>query len=258
MAGERGPPAADGSDGVLNKEEIRRRLYVALDVPDWPAARRLVELLAGRAGGFKVGLELFCAEGLAVVEKIKARGAAVFLDLKLHDIPRTVARTVRVLAAAGPDIVNVHAAGGRAMMEAAAAAAREGAEAAGRPAPLVVAVTVLTSLDDRAWREELGLDGTVAETVVGWARLAKQAGLDGVVASPRETEAVRTACGPGFVVVTPGLRPAGFPAADQRRFLTPAEAWRRGADYLVVGRPVTAAPDPVAALEAVVAEIAGP
>lgn len=241
----------------MQEEEIRRRLYVALDVPDWPAARRLVEMLAGRAGGFKVGLELFCAEGLGVVERIKQRGAGVFLDLKLHDIPRTVSHAMRVLAAAGPDIVNVHAAGGRAMMEAAAVAAREGAEAAGRPAPLVVAVTVLTSLDDRAWREELGLDGTVAETVTGWARLAREAGLDGVVASPREIEAIREACGPRFAIVTPGLRPAGFPAEDQRRFLTPAEAWRRGADYLVVGRPVTAAPDPVAALEAIVTEIAG-
>lgn len=238
------------------EEQIRRRLYVALDVPDWPAARRLVELLAGRTGGFKVGLELFCAEGLGVVEKIRARGTGVFLDLKLHDIPRTVARTIKVLAAAGPDIVNVHAAGGRAMMEAAAAAAREGAEAAGRPAPLVVAVTVLTSLDDGAWQEELGLNRSVGETVTRWARLAREAGLDGVVASPREIEAVRAACGPGFAIVTPGLRPAGSPPGDQRRFLTPGEAWRRGADYLVVGRPVTAAPDPVAALEAIVAEIA--
>jgi orotidine-5'-phosphate decarboxylase len=143
------------------------------------------------------------------------------------------------------------------MMEAAAAAAREGAEAAGRPAPLVVAVTVLTSLDDGAWQEELGLNRNVEETVTRWARLAREAGLDGVVASPREIEAVRAACGPGFVVITPGVRPAGFPAEDQRRFLTPGEAWRRGADYLVVGRPVTAAPDPVAALEAIVAEIPG-
>jgi orotidine-5'-phosphate decarboxylase len=233
----------------------RDKLIVALDVPSAEAGLRLTERLRGHAGMFKVGLENFTAEGPVLPRFLVAIGEKVFLDLKLHDIPNTVRAAARQAAQLGVSVFNVHASGGRKMMAAALAGAQEGS--AGRPdgsRPLVLAVTVLTSLtgEDLA---ELGISGSTEEAVVRLALLARQAGLDGVVASPREVTALRRALGPGFVIVTPGIRPATAAADDQARIATPGSAIRAGADYLVVGRPITEAPDPAAAADAIVAEM---
>ncbi len=231
------------------------RLIVALDVPDRAGALALVEALRPAVRRFKVGLELFTAEGPALVEELTARGVEIFLDLKFHDIPNTVAGAVRSAARTGAWLVNVHAGGGRAMLARAAEAAAEAARQAGRRRPLVLAVTVLTSLGEAEWRDEVGMVRTPEEQVGFWARLAREAGLDGVVCSPREAALVRRACGPGFLIVTPGVRPAWAAQGDQRRVLTPAEALAAGADYLVVGRPVTGAADPLEAARRVIAEM---
>jgi orotidine-5'-phosphate decarboxylase len=233
----------------------RDKLIVALDVPSAEAGLRLAERLRGHAGMFKVGLENFTAEGPMLPRFLVAVGVKVFLDLKLHDIPNTVRAAARQAAQLGVSMFNVHASGGRKMMEAALAGAQEGS--AGRPKgsrPLVLAVTVLTSLtgEDLA---ELGVCGSPEEAVVRLALLARQAGLDGVVASPREVAALRRALVRGFVIVTPGIRPASAAADDQARIATPESAILSGADYLVVGRPITEAPDPTAAADAVVAEM---
>jgi len=207
--------------------------------------------MAGRLEGcadlFKVGLQLFTAEGPSIVRRLTDTGTPVFLDLKYHDIPNTVACAVTEGCRSGAAIINLHASGGPAMMKAAAAAAARHRDESGTPGPLLAAVTVLTSLD----QDELGAVGVgrpVEEQVVALARLARDCGLGGVVASPMEVAAVKTACGDGFRVITPGVRPAWSVAGDQRRFTTPAEAVRLGSDYLVVGRPVTGADDPPAAL----------
>jgi len=233
----------------------RDKLIVALDVPSAEAGLRLAERLRGHAGMFKVGLENFTAEGPVLPRFLVAVGEKVFLDLKLYDIPNTVRAAARQAAQLGVSMFNVHASGGRKMMEAALAGAQEGS--AGRPdgsRPLVLAVTVLTSLagEDLA---EVGFRGSPEEAVVRLALLARQAGLDGVVASPREVTALRRALGPGFVIVTPGIRPASAAADDQARIATPESAIRAGADYLVVGRPITEAADPAAAADAIVAEM---
>jgi len=243
----------------------RSKLIVALDLPSADSGARLAERLHGRVGGFKIGLELFSAEGPLLARYLVALGENVFLDLKLHDIPNTVRAAAREAAELGVRMLDVHALGGRKMMEAALEgvrlARRGGLAAAGRirqltdPRPLVLAVTVLTSLT-HGDLDELGLAGNTAEdAVVRLARLAQKAGLDGVVASPREVSAVRRACGPRFVIVTPGIRPAAASSHDQARTATPEEAIRAGADYLVVGRPITEAPDAQAALEAIVGEM---
>ncbi len=231
--------------------EARERLIVALDAGDREEALRLAGILAPEVGAFKVGLELFCAAGPSLVRELVERGARVFLDLKFHDIPNTVAGAARAAARLGAWMFNVHAAGGREMMRRAVAAAED---AAGRARPLVVAVTVLTSIDARALREEVGIAREPLDQVRFWAEEARAAGLDGVVCSPLEAGVVKEACGRGFLVVTPGVRPAGVAVGDQRRVLTPAGAIAAGADYLVVGRPVTAAPDPVRAVRAIAEE----
>ncbi len=231
----------------------RERLCVALDGSDREWIVGMAERLAPAAGWLKVGLEAFTAHGPALVEAVAAAGARVFLDLKLHDIPNTVRRAAANCAALGVGMFNVHASGGRAMLEAAAAGAAEGTPA-GRPRPKVLAVTVLTSLD-RAALEELGIGAEALELVLRWALLARDCGLDGVVASAREAAAIRDACGPGFLVVTPGIRPAWAAADDQRRIVTPADAVAAGADVLVVGRPVTRAGDPLAAARRILAEL---
>ncbi|MDE3179645.1 MAG: orotidine-5'-phosphate decarboxylase [Acidobacteriota bacterium] len=235
----------------------RARLCVALDLPTADAAARMAERLQEHAGMFKVGFELFSAEGPALARYLAARGEKVFLDLKFHDIPNTVRAASREAAELGVSMFNVHASGGRKMME----AAREGAlagfrEKPGAKRPLVLAVTVLTSLA-QADLQELGIAGSPHDAVIRLAMLAKSAGLDGVVASAQEAAAIRKACGPEFVIVTPGIRPASSAAGDQARVSAPADAVRAGADYLVVGRPITAAPDPAAAAEAIVREMAG-
>ncbi|MGI9952306.1 orotidine-5'-phosphate decarboxylase [Moorellaceae bacterium AZ2] len=231
------------------------KLIIALDVAELATAEKLVVGLAPYVGMFKVGLELYTAAGPAAIHMIKERGGRVFADLKLHDIPHTVSQAARALVRHGVDMLNVHAAGGRKMLRATVEAVKEEADKQGRKAPLLIAVTVLTSLDEASLQEEMGVRRSLEEQVVFWAGLAQECGLDGVVASALELEAIRSACGPDFVIVTPGIRPAGSRRDDQSRVLTPGEAVRRGASYLVVGRPVTSAPDPVAAVNSILGEM---
>jgi orotidine-5'-phosphate decarboxylase len=231
---------------------VRGRLFVALDTQDLARARRLGAALQGRVGGVKLGKEVFTAHGPDGVRAI-AGGEPLFLDLKFHDIPNTVAGAVRAAAHLRPAIVNVHAAGGRAMMTAACEAAREAAEDTGNERPWVIAVTVLTSLDD-ADLAEVGQPAAAAQAV-RLARLAQDCGLDGVVCSPREIADLRAACGPDFKLVVPGIRPAWAAVGDQKRVTTPGEAVAAGADLLVVGRPITGADDPGAAAERIVREM---
>lgn len=230
------------------------RVIFALDVPDEAQALAWVEKLRGRVGLFKVGLELFVAAGPGLVKKIVDMGAEVFLDLKFHDIPNTVAGAVGSACAHGARIINLHALAGSEAMARAATIAREAAAKAGKPAPKVIAVTVLTS-HSQATLTELGLAGTPSEAVARLALLAKNAGLDGVVCSPMEAAMIRAAW-PEALIVTPGVRPAGADLGDQARVATPGGAIKAGADYLVVGRPIAAAPDPALAADSIAAEVA--
>jgi orotidine-5'-phosphate decarboxylase len=234
------------------------KLLVALDVESGARALELATALRGLADGVKVGSRLFTLEGPSLVRRLVDAGAKVFLDLKFHDIPNTVAQAVEAATATGAWMVNVHASGGVAMMQAAARAGAEAATRAGRPGPLVIGVTVLTSMDQASLRAS-GIDRPLLEHVVALARMAQGAGLDGVVASPQETAAIRAACGPGFAIVTPGIRGASAGASkdDQARTMGPAEAVRAGASYLVVGRPIIGAADPRDAAARIVEELAG-
>ena len=252
------------------------RLIVALDVDSASDARALANRLRGVAGGFKIGSRLFTREGPGFIEELVSKGDRLFLDLKFHDIPNTVAGAVASATRLGVWMVNVHASGGSAMMRAAKAAALEEAARDGRQSPLVIAVTILTSLDEGALGE-VGLGGPVAEQVDRLSALAQASGLDGVVASPQEIAVIRRRCGPTFVIVTPGIRwrstspenagamsPGSSGAAghlaqignndDQRRTMTAHEALAAGASYLVVGRPIISAADPRAAAERIVAD----
>jgi orotidine-5'-phosphate decarboxylase len=224
------------------------RIIVALDVAKLAAGLALADRLKGAVGTFKVGLELFAAGGPDAVRWVKARGN-VFLDLKLHDIPETVGRATAVAAGLGVDLLTVHSAGGRAML---ARAAKEAHAGGAR----VIAVTALTSLDEHDL-EEVRIKGPLVELVIARAKLAQDAGCDGVVASPQEAAAIRAACGPGFLIVTPGVRPAGASLGDQKRVATPRAAVDAGADYIVVGRPITGAPNARAAAQAIAQELAG-
>jgi orotidine-5'-phosphate decarboxylase len=229
------------------------QLLIALDVETGEQAAGLAGALRGAAGGFKIGSRLFTAEGPSIVRALTGRGDRVFLDLKYHDIPNTVATAVAAAAALGVWMVNVHASGGTRMMEAARDAAREGSARAGHPTPLVIAVTVLTSMNAGSLAET-GIFDPILDQVVRLAALAQSAGLDGVVASPQETAIIRRACGPEFVIVTPGIRGGGATTSgkdDQERTMTPAAAVRAGASYIVVGRPIIGAADPRAAAEAI-------
>jgi orotidine-5'-phosphate decarboxylase len=231
-------------------------LIVALDVGSAAEAVALTNTLRGAVGGFKIGKQLFTAEGPAIVRQLASDGDRVFLDLKFHDIPNTVAGAIASAVQTGAWMVNVHASGGRAMMTAAAEAAISSAERFARERPLVLGVTVLTSLDDKAIAE-VGISGPARDQVIRLARLAKDCGLDGVVASPLEIQDIRAACGEDFVIVTPGIRPASRrPDDDQVRTMEPSEALAAGAHYLVIGRPITGAPDPRAAAEAIAGELA--
>ena len=229
------------------------RVFVGLDTPDYARAQDLVERLSGLVGGFKLGKEFLAAQGPKAAREVVG-AAPLFLDVKFHDIPNTVASALRALAPQAPAIVNVHASGGPAMLRAAAEAVERAAEEQGRPRPWLIAVTVLTSLDD-ADLAVVGQSGPVADQVVRLARLAQDCGLDGVVCSPREITALRAACGADFKLVVPGIRPAWAAAGDQKRIMTPAEAVAAGADRLVIGRPITAAPDPAEAARRIAAEI---
>jgi orotidine-5'-phosphate decarboxylase len=233
------------------------KLLVALDVESGERAMQLVTMLHGIAGGFKIGNRLFTSEGPVLVRRIVDAGSRVFLDLKYHDIPNTVEQAVEAaVASTGAWMINVHASGGAAMMQAAARAARETSAKLGRPAPLMIAVTVLTSMDQTALRAA-GVERPVLDHVLALARLAQQAGMQGVVASAQETPEIRKACGPDFQIVTPGIRgaSAGMERNDQSRTMGPAEAIRAGANYIVVGRPIIAAADPHRAAAAIVEEL---
>ena len=232
------------------------RILVALDVATASQALALADELRGAVGGFKIGNQLFTSAGPSIVRSLVERGDRVFLDLKFHDIPNTVAGAVSAATELGVWMVNVHASGGRAMLAAARDAAAATAAARGTTRPLVIAVTVLTSLDTHAL-VEVGVGAPAAEQVVTLAKLAQAAGLDGVVASPQEVTVIRAACGPTFAIVTPGIR-GGTAAAgpdDQQRTASPANAIAAGSSYLVVGRPITAAPRPREAALAIAGEI---
>jgi orotidine-5'-phosphate decarboxylase len=230
--------------------EARKRLIVALDVPDAASAAAMVDRLEGTCQWFKVGLELFVAAGPAVLEPLLKRGHSVFLDLKFNDIPNTVAGAVRSAAALGVRMMSVHASGGPAML----AAARTALEGLADP-PELLAVTVLTSMDP-AQVNAVGLERSPAKQVELLARMGLEAGIRGFVCSPQEVASLRTITGPKGVLVIPGIRPAGATVGDQKRIATPAEALRMGASHLVVGRPITQAPDPAEAAEAVLQEMA--
>ena len=226
-------------------------VFVALDTPSLDHALELARAVKPYVGGIKIGLEFISAQGPDGVRAMVATGIPVFADVKFHDIPNTVAGAVRSLAPLGAAIINLHASGGAAMMEAAAKAAAEF-----ELRPRIIAVTVLTSLD-RTDLNALGVSAEPIDQVVRLAKLAQASGLDGVVCSPQEIYAVRDACGPDFLIVTPGIRPAAASLDDQRRVTTPAKALQAGADFLVIGRPITAAADPAMAAREIAAELAG-
>ena len=229
-------------------------ILVALDVDTAAEARQLADRLRGVVGGFKIGKQLFTSEGPSIVKDLVARNDRVFLDLKYHDIPNTVAGAVRAATRHGVWMLNVHASGGMDMMKAARAAADEESVKTGRPAPLLIGVTVLTSLTD-ANLGDIGVGGSAETQVRRLAALTKKAGLDGVVASAREIPIIREACGRDFLIVTPGIRGSGDAKGDQARTMGAAEAIEAGASFLVVGRPITAAADPRAAAERLASEI---
>lgn len=231
------------------KTNSNSRIIVALDLPTGKAALELAASLVPEFNFFKVGSSLFCAEGFPIIQCLQKMGASIFLDLKLHDIPEQVRKTASILGAFGVDMISVHCLGGAAMLRAAKEGVLEGAKSAGVKPPQVVGVTVLTSLDESDLLA-LGVKESVESEVATLVGLAQAAGLDGVVASPREIEIIKEQASEDFVVVTPGIRPNSADVADQKRVLSPAQAIDAGATYLVVGRPITAAKNPrSAALE---------
>jgi orotidine-5'-phosphate decarboxylase len=244
------PPLAHAAGlDALGRTDPMDRLIVALDFPSADAAMRLVDRLDGSCRWFKVGMELYYAAGNSMIERLRGRGFEVFLDLKLHDIPNTVAGAVRSVAGVGASLLTVHAGGGEQMMRAAA-------DAASVPnAPRLLAITVLTSMS-AAGLTAVGVTDPPAAQVLRLARLARTAGIDGLVCSPEEVAAVREAMGPDALLVTPGIRPAGASVGDQSRIATPADAIARGASMLVVGRPITQAADPAQAATSILAQIA--
>ena len=230
------------------------RLIAALDFPTVEAAKKAVEEIGDAGAYYKVGMELYYAAGNDMIRFLKEHDKKVFLDLKLQDIPNTVASALKVEARLGVDMINVHAVGGKKMMEAAAKAVKETAEELGVERPKLIAVTILTSMDEEQFAD-LNYKNTIPEQVVALAKLAKAAGLDGVVASPKEAAAIREACGPDFLIVTPGVRPAGSALDDQSRVTTPAQAFANGSTHIVVGRPIMKAENRKQAAEAIVEEI---
>ena len=230
------------------------KLIVALDVDTPDQALALVKELRDVAGMFKIGSQLFTLAGPQIVKDVVASGAKVFLDLKFHDIPHQVAGSARSAAQLGVSLFTLHASGGAEMMQRAVEAVTEVAERAGTTRPKVLAVSVLTSID-ASTLSQIGINSSPEESVLRLVKLAEQSGVDGVVASPQEAGKIRATVVPKFLIVTPGIRPAGNEAGDQRRIATPAAALNAGADYLVVGRPITAAADPVAAAREIAAEM---
>ncbi len=228
-------------------------VIIALDFENRDKTLAFLDRFSGKKPFVKIGMELFYAEGPAIVREIKQRGHRIFLDLKLHDIPNTVKKAMRVLSQLDVDMTNLHAAGTVAMME----AAKEGLTRPDGTCATLLAVTQLTSTDETRMREELLIDATMPQTVAHYARNAQKAGLGGVVCSPLEAALVKEACGPDFLTVTPGIRFADSAADDQARVMTPAKARANGSDCIVVGRPITAAADPVASWQRCVDEFLG-
>jgi orotidine-5'-phosphate decarboxylase len=231
------------------------QIFLALDTQDVTTATAQAVATRDAVGGIKLGLEFFTANGPDGVRRVTSSGARLFLDLKLHDIPNTVAGAVRAVTPLAPALLTVHAAGGGAMLRAAAETAAEAAAKRGVERPRLVAVTVLTSLAESDM-SAIGQQGPIADQARRLAVLARRCGLDGVVCSPHEIEALRAECGADFLLVVPGIRPTWAEAGDQKRLMTPSEAARRGADYLVIGRPITAAADPATAARRIADEIA--
>jgi orotidine-5'-phosphate decarboxylase len=237
-------------------EQAASKVMVALDKPYQSAAIQIAEQLQGVGCWMKVGMELFYAAGPSVVRELKERGFRVFVDLKMHDIPNTVRGGARSITRMGADMFNVHAAGGTKMMASAIEGANEAVQAGDAPhLPLIIAVTQLTSTSQETLNKEIGIPGPIEQAVVRYAQLAREAGLSGVVASAQEAAAIKQACGQGIITVTPGIRPRGADAGDQSRIMTPAEAVRQGTDFLVIGRPITAAENPKHALDQILKEM---
>jgi orotidine-5'-phosphate decarboxylase len=236
----------------MTLEEARNKIIFALDVHGLNDIDRWADTLAGKVGMFKVGKELFTSCGPAAVKAVQRHGGQVFLDLKYHDIPNTVASAMLEAARLGVQLANLHALGGAEMMEAAVTAVHK--EFSDMERPRLLAVTILTSSTVETLRQ-VGIEHSIQDMVVRLARLAKASGMDGVVASPLEIGLIREACGPDFLIVTPGVRPSFATVDDQKRIMTPAEAVSSGADYLVIGRPIAKAANPVQAAECIAAEI---
>jgi len=234
---------------------MKEKLIVALDVSTREQAFELVKQLDGEVGAFKIGMQLYNSEGPDIVRDIQRIGGKVFVDLKFHDIPNTVGQTSRIMVRQEAFMFTLHASGGFKMLQAAADSCIEEAELLKVDKPLLLAVTVLTSISQDAFNNEIGINGPIEQQVTKWAALAKQAGIDGVVCSPWEISAIRQNCGDDLLIITPGVRPAWAAKGDQERIMTPKEAIARGASYLVVGRPITAHSNPVKAAKMIVAEM---
>ncbi len=239
-----------------NVQKASEKIIVALDVSSREQAFDLVKRLSGKVGAYKVGMQLYNSEGPDIVRDIQLLGGRVFIDLKFHDIPNTVAQTSRVMVKRQAFMFTLHAGGGSKMMRAAQQALLDEAAQNHLPTPLSLAVTVLTSISQEDFQQEMGVDKPIAQHVVALAKMAKASGLAGVVCSPQEIAAIRQACGKDFLIVTPGVRPVWAGADDQQRITTPAQAIQAGADYLVIGRPITKAADPAAAAEKIALEMA--
>lgn len=236
--------------------QAQERIILALDVDSREQALALVKDLAPHVGAFKVGMQLFNSCGPKIVEEINQLGGRVFLDLKFHDIPNTVAAAGRVITRLNCFMFNVHAAGGREMMRQVVEEVEDEAKKLAVAAPLSLAVTVLTSISQEQLEEEIGVKGRkLKDLVVKWALMAKECGISGVVSSPQEIEAIRAACGPEFKIVTPGIRPAWSEKNDQKRITTPGQALQMGADFMVIGRPITQAENPVEAALRIISEL---
>ena len=230
------------------------RLIVALDMPTTEQVMKAVDTLGDAVSYYKIGMESFYGMGHTVLAQMASRNKRIFLDLKLHDIPNTVARSVKALCQFSPAMTTLHAAGGPAMLKAAVEAADEWSSQANRPRPKLVAITVLTSLGEQDWAS-MGHQKNIRESVLRLSMMCREAGIDGVVASPQEAASIRALCGSDFLIVTPGIRPLNQEHGDQTRTATPAEALKAGSDYLVVGRPILAAADPKSAAQAILQEM---
>ena len=233
---------------------MRERLIVALDVPNLNKGKELIDILEDEVIYYKVGLELFLNTRGEIIDYLKAKNKKIFLDLKFHDIPNTVASASKWATSLGVDMFNVHAGGGEEMLKRAKEAVQEVALRESINPPLLIGVTVLTSFSEEGFKS-LGFKTTIPETVQKWALMCKKAGLDGVVSSPQEAQEIKRLCGADFYTVCPGVRPLEDEKGDQKRVMTPKEAVKNGADYLVVGRPINASADPLLAAKNIIAEM---